>query len=241
MRVLVRSGGEERVKRIFYFVKNIVFVFVKVYTYLYLSFFFIKFMPIGVPKVAFRLPGESVPQWLDIYNRLYRARVIFLGSELDDELANQLVGVMLYLSAENQRKGLFIYINSPGGSVTCGITVYDVMHHVESEVTTICMGIAASMASFILAGGDRGHRIALPHSRVMIHQPQGGMQGQASEVQIEAEEVMRIRRQVGQIYAERTGQSLATIARDMDRDNFMSARDAKNYGLVDQVVRDRAF
>jgi len=198
-------------------------------------------MPIGVPKVAFRLPGESVPQWLDIYNRLYRARVIFLGSELDDELANQLVGVMLYLSAENQRKGLFIYINSPGGSVTCGITVYDVMHHVESEVTTICMGIAASMASFILAGGDRGHRIALPHSRVMIHQPQGGMQGQASEVQIEAEEVMRIRRQVGQIYAERTGQSLATIARDMDRDNFMSAREAKNYGLVDQVVRDRAF
>ena len=103
------------------------------------------------------------------------------------------------------------------------------------------MGIAASMASFILAGGDRGHRIALPHSRVMIHQPQGGMQGQASEVQIEAEEVMRIRRQVGQIYAERTGQSLATIARDMDRDNFMSAREAKNYGLVDQVVRDRAF
>lgn len=198
-------------------------------------------MPIGVPKVAFRLPGESVPQWLDIYNRLYRARVIFLGSELDDELANQLVGVMLYLSAENQRKGLFIYINSPGGSVTCGITVYDVMHHVEADVTTICMGIAASMASFILAGGDRGHRIALPHSRVMIHQPQGGMQGQASEVQIEAEEVMRIRRQVGQIYAERTGQSLSTIARDMDRDNFMSARDAKNYGLVDQVVRDRTF
>lgn len=198
-------------------------------------------MPIGVPKVAFRLPGESVPQWLDIYNRLYRARVIFLGSELDDELANQLVGVMLYLSAENQRKGLFIYINSPGGSVTCGITVYDVMHHVEADVTTICMGIAASMASFILAGGDRGHRIALPHSRVMIHQPQGGMQGQASEVQIEAEEVMRIRRQVGQIYAERTGQTLATIARDMDRDNFMSARDAKNYGLVDQVVRDRTF
>lgn len=198
-------------------------------------------MPIGVPKVAFRLPGESVPQWLDIYNRLYRARVIFLGSELDDELANQIVGVMLYLSAENQGKGLFIYINSPGGSVTCGITVYDVMHHVEAEVTTICMGIAASMASFILAGGDRGHRIALPHSRVMIHQPQGGMQGQASEVQIEAEEVMRIRRQVGQIYAERTGQSLSTIARDMDRDNFMSAREAKNYGLVDQVVRDRTF
>ena len=198
-------------------------------------------MPIGVPKVAFRLPGESVPQWLDIYNRLYRARVIFLGSELDDELANQLVGIMLYLSAENQQKGLFIYINSPGGSVTCGITVYDVMHHVEADVTTICMGIAASMASFILAGGDRGKRIALPHSRVMIHQPQGGMQGQASEVQIEAEEVMRIRRQVGQIYSERTGQSLSTIARDMDRDNFMSAREAKNYGLVDQVVRDKAF
>ena len=194
-------------------------------------------MPIGVPKVAYRLPGEPTPQWVDLYNRLYRERVLFLGSDLDDELANQLVGIMLYLSAEDESKRVFIYINSLGGSVTCGISVYDAMHHIEANVTTICVGIAASMASFILAGGEKGHRIALPHARIMIHQPQGGSQGQASEVTLEAEEVMRIRRQVGGIYAERTGQKLSTIAKDMDRDNFMSAQKAKEYGLVDQVAQ----
>jgi ATP-dependent Clp protease protease subunit len=194
-------------------------------------------MPIGVPKVAYRLPGEPTPQWVDLYNRLYRERVLFLGSDLDDELANQLVGIMLYLSAEDESKRVFIYINSLGGSVTCGISVYDAMHHIEANVTTICVGIAASMASFILAGGEKGHRIALPHARIMIHQPQGGSQGQASEVTLEAEEVMRIRRQVGGIYAERTGQKLSTIAKDMDRDTFMSAHKAKEYGLVDQVAQ----
>jgi ATP-dependent Clp protease protease subunit len=198
-------------------------------------------MPIGVPKVAYRLPGEPSPQWIDLYNRLYRERVLFLGSDLDDELANQLVGIMLYLSAEDETKRLYVYINSPGGSVTCGIAVYDAMQHVNANVTTICVGIAASMASFVLAGGEKGHRIALAHSRVMIHQPQGGSQGQASEVTAEAEEVMRIRRQVGQIYAERTGQKLATIARDMDRDRFMSGREAKDYGLVDQVAQEKAY
>jgi ATP-dependent Clp protease protease subunit len=195
-------------------------------------------MPIGVPKVAYRLPGEPTPQWIDLYNRLYRERVLFLGSDLDDELANQLVGIMIYLSAEDEGKRIFIYINSPGGSVTCGISVYDAMHHIQARVTTLCIGIAASMASFVLAGGERGHRIALPHSRVMIHQPQGGSQGQASEVLSESEEVMRIRRQVGRIYAERTGQSLSRISRDMDRDQFLSAREAKDYGLVDQVAVD---
>ena len=198
-------------------------------------------MPIGVPKVAYRLPGEPAPQWIDLYNRLYRERVLFLGSDLDDELANQLVGIMLYLSAEDESKRLYIYINSPGGSVTCGIAVYDAMQHVSADVTTICVGIAASMASFVLAGGERGHRLALAHARIMIHQPQGGSQGQASEVTAEAEEVMRIRRQVGQIYAERTGQSLTTIARDMDRDRFMSGREAKVYGLVDQVAQQKAY
>jgi ATP-dependent Clp protease protease subunit len=195
-------------------------------------------MPIGVPKVSYRLPGEPTPQWVDLYNRLYRSRVLFLGSDLDDELANQLVGIMLYLSAEDKSQRVFIYINSLGGSVTCGISVYDGMHHIEAGVTTICVGIAASMASFILAGGEKGHRIALPHSRVMIHQPQGGSQGQASEVTREAEEVARIRRQVGSIYAERTGQPLEVIAKDMDRDNFLSAREAKDYGLVDQVAQN---
>jgi ATP-dependent Clp protease protease subunit len=161
-----------------------------------------------------------------------------LGSELDDELANQLVGIMLFLSAEDESKQLYVYINSPGGSVTCGIAVYDAMNYVQSPVTTICVGTAASMASFILAGGDTGKRIALPYSRIMIHQPEGGSQGQASEVLAESEEVMRIRRQVGQIYAQRTGQPLSRISRDMDRDQFLSAEEAKNYGLVDQVAVD---
>ena len=126
-------------------------------------------MPIGVPKVAYRLPGEATPQWVDLYNRLYRERVLFLGSGLDDELANQLNGIMLYLSAEDSSRSLFLYINSPGGSVTAGLSVFDIMNYVQASVTTIGIGFAASMASFILAGGERGSRIALPHCRVMIH------------------------------------------------------------------------
>lgn len=195
-------------------------------------------MPIGVPKVPFRLPGEPSAQWVDLYNRLYRDRVLFLCQELDDELANQLIGIMIFLSAEDKSKGLYIYINSPGGSVTCGIAVYDGMNYAKADVTTICVGTAASMASFVLAGGERGKRIALPHSRIMIHQPEGGNQGQASEVLSEAEEVIRIRREVAKIYAQRTGQSLSKISRDMDRDQFMSAREAKEYGIVDQVAVD---
>lgn len=196
-------------------------------------------MPIGVPKVPFRMPGEASAQWVDLYNRMYRERVLFFCQELDDEFANQLIGIMLYLNAEDANKGLYIYINSPGGSVTCGIAVYDTMNYVKCGVTTICVGTAASMASFVLAGGDRGKRIALPHARIMIHQPEGGSQGQASEVLSESEEVMRIRRQVGRIYAERTGQALNRISRDMDRDQFMSAKEAKEYGLVDQVASDQ--
>ena len=192
-------------------------------------------MPIGVPKVPFRLPGEPSAQWVDLYNRLYRERVLFLCQDLEDELANQLIGIMLYLNAEEKLKDLYIYINSPGGSVTCGIAVYDIMNYINSDVTTLCVGTAASMASFILAGGTRGKRIAFPHSRIMIHQPEGGSQGQASEVLSESEEVIRIRRQVGKIYADRTVQSLSQISRDMDRDQFMSAHEAKEYGLVDHL------
>lgn len=195
-------------------------------------------MPIGVPKVPFRLPGEPTAQWIDLYNRLYRERVLFLCQDLDDELTNQLIGIMLFLNAEEKSKGLYIYINSPGGSVTCGIALYDTMNYVKAEVTTICVGTAASMASFILAGGDIGKRIALPHSRIMIHQPEGGSQGQASEVLSECEEVLRIRHQVGKIYAQRTNQPLSKISRDMDRDQFLSAKEAKEYGLVDQVAVD---
>lgn len=196
-------------------------------------------MPIGVPKVPYRLPGEPAAQWVDLYNCLYRARLLFLCQNLDDELANQLIGIMVYLNAEEESKGIYLYINSPGGSVTCGIGVYDAMNYVKAEVTTICVGTAASMASFVLAGGERGKRIAFPHSRIMIHQPEGGSQGQASQVLSESQEVMRIRRQVAKIYAERTGQSLNRISRDMDRDQFMSAREAKDYGLVDRVAVEK--
>nr|YP_009057877.1 proteolytic subunit 2 of clp protease [Nephroselmis astigmatica]AID67669.1 proteolytic subunit 2 of clp protease [Nephroselmis astigmatica] len=192
-------------------------------------------MPIGVPKVAYRLPGESIPQWVDLYNRLYRERLLFMGQDLDDELANQLVGIMLYLNAEDETQGHYLYINSPGGSVLCGLAVFDIIQYVEAEVTTICVGIAASMASFVLSGGEFGQRIALPHSRVMLHQPEGGSRGQANEIVSEAVEVIRIRQRVAQIYTERTGQDLATIILDMDRDIFMAASAAKQYGVVDQV------
>nr|QHD45119.1 ATP-dependent Clp protease proteolytic subunit [Codium fragile] len=192
-------------------------------------------MPIGVPKVPFRLPGEASAQWIDLYNRLYRERVLFLCQDLDDELANQLIGIMLYLNAEQKTKDLYLYINSPGGSVTCGIAVYDIMNYIKSDVITLCVGTAASMASFILVGGTIGKRIAFPHSRIMIHQPEGGSQGQASEVLSESEEISRIRRQIGQIYAERTKQSLSQISRDLDRDQFLSATESKLYGLIDHL------
>ena len=193
-------------------------------------------MPIGVPKVAYRLPGEAVPQWVDLYNRLYRERVLFLGSALDDELANQLNGIMLYLSAEDSNRRLFLYINSPGGSVTAGLSVFDIMNYVDAAVTTIGIGFAASMASFILAGGERGSRIALPHCRIMIHQPQGGMEGQAFEIVLEKEEIIRLRKLIGRLYVDLTGQSASTVARDLDRDKYLSAREAREYGLVDLVA-----
>ena len=193
-------------------------------------------MPIGVPKVPFRLPGEPSAQWVDLYNRLYRERVLFLCQELDDELANQLIGIMLYLNSEDKNKGLYLYINSPGGSVTCGIAVYDAMNYVQSPVTTICVGTAASMASFILAGGDTGKRIALPYSRIMIHQPLGGTQGQASDIKIHAERIIKMREKLNQIMADNTGQPLEVIERDTERDYFMSAEQAKDYGLIDKVM-----
>jgi len=193
-------------------------------------------MPIGIPKVPFRLPGESSAQWTDLYNRLYRERFLFLGSELDDELANQLVAILLYLNGANEEEPIYLYINSPGGSVICGVAVSDAMNHCLASVSTICVGIAASMASFVLTSGEPGRRIGLPHSRVMIHQPQSGSKGQSSEITNECEEILRIRREVARLYAERTSQSIATIIRDMDRDLYMSAKEAKDYGLLDSVV-----
>ena len=192
-------------------------------------------MPIGVPKVAYRMPGEEAAQWVDLSHRLFRARVLFLCKVLNNELANQLIGVMIYLNAEDETEDLFMYINSPGGSVIGGIGVFDAMNFIEADVTTICAGSAASMASFVLTGGTRGKRLAFPHSRIMIHQPEGGSQGQVSEVILESKEVIRIRKQVVRLYAERTGQNIDKVSKDMDRDQFMSAREAKTYGLVDHI------
>lgn len=182
---------------------------------------------------------EPYTQWIDIYNRLYRERIIFLGKEVDDEIANQIVAVMLYLDSEDPGKDIMLYINSPGGSVTAGMAIYDTMQHIKSDVVTICVGLAASMGSFLLAAGTKGKRLALPHSRIMIHQPSGGTRGQATDIEIEAREILRVRRQLNELYAYHTGQPLEKIERDMDRDFFMSAEEAKNYGLIDRVIEER--
>jgi ATP-dependent Clp protease, protease subunit len=173
---------------------------------------------------------------VDIYNRLYRERIIFLGSEIDDELANQVIGVMLYLDNEDSDKPIYLYINSPGGSVISGLAIYDCMQHIKSEVITINLGLAASMASFILAAGSKGKRLALPSSRTMIHQPMGGAQGQAQDIKVEAGQILRIRDNLVKMYSMMTGQTQDQVVKDLDRDNFMSAYQAMEYGLVDRVL-----
>lgn len=196
----------------------------------------IKMMPIGVPKVAYRVPGSQSADWVDIYNRLYRERIIFLGSEIDDELANQVIGVMLYLDSEDSDKPIYLYINSPGGSVISGLAIYDCMQHIESEVITINLGLAASMASFILTAGSKGKRLALPSSRIMIHQPMGGARGQAEDIKVEARQIMRIRDNLVKMYSMMSGQTTEQITKDLDRDNFLSAQEAVEYGLIDRVL-----
>ncbi|MEO1342441.1 MAG: ATP-dependent Clp protease proteolytic subunit, partial [Cyanobacteria bacterium J06635_13] len=154
-------------------------------------------MPIGIPKVPYQMPGQQYSDWISIYDRLYRERIIFLGRGVNDGLANQIIAIMLYLDSEDPGKPIYLYINSPGGSVTAGLAIYDTMRHIKSEVVTICVGLAASMGAFLLCGGTKGKRLALPHSRIMIHQPSGGMQGrnQATDIDIEAREILRIRDQ----------------------------------------------
>jgi ATP-dependent Clp protease protease subunit len=193
-------------------------------------------MPIGVPKVPYRMPGSPYTDWISIYDRLYRERIIFIGREIDDELANQVVAVMLYLDSEDPTKDIRLYINSPGGTVTAGMAIFDTMQHIKSDVATICVGLAASMGSFLLMAGTKGKRYALPHSRIMIHQPMGGVRGQASDIAIEAKEILRVKKMLNQEYAKRTGMPLEKIERDMERDYFMSATEAKEYGLVDHVI-----
>jgi ATP-dependent Clp protease protease subunit len=175
----------------------------------------------------------------DIYSRLLRERIVFLAGPVTDESANLVVAQLLFLESENPDKDISLYINSPGGSVYAGLAIFDTMRFVQPDVATICTGFAASMGAFLLAAGERGKRFALPNARIMIHQPSGGSQGTAADVEIQAREVLHLREKLNRLFAERTGQDIARVARDSDRDHFMSAAQAVEYGLVDEVLRPR--
>ena len=194
-------------------------------------------MPIGTPSVPYRLPGSQMERWVDIYTRLGVERILFLGSEVNDGIANSLVAQMLYLDADDSSKPIYLYINSPGGSVTAGLAIYDTIQYVKSEVVTICVGLAASMGAFLLAAGTKGNRVALPHSRIMIHQPLGGTsRRQASDIEIEAREILRMKEMLNRSLSDMSGQSFEKIEKDTDRDYFLSAEEAKEYGLIDRVI-----
>ena len=172
----------------------------------------------------------------DIYSRLLKDRIILLGSGIDDNVANSIVAQLLFLAAEDEEKDIYLYINSPGGSITAGMAIYDTMQFIKPKVHTICIGMAASMGAFLLAAGEPGHRYALPNAEVMIHQPLGGAQAQATEIEIAAKRILFLREKLNKILAERTGQTYETLARDTDRDNFMTAEQAKEYGLIDGIM-----
>ncbi len=172
----------------------------------------------------------------DIFSRLLRERIIFLGTPIDDMVANLVVAQMLLLDSENPEKDIMLYINSPGGSVTAGFAIYDTMQHIRSDVSTICLGQAASMGAFLLSSGTKGKRLALPHSRVLIHQPLGGAQGQATDIEIQAAEILRIKKALNEILASNTGQSIKKIEKDTDRDYIMTPEEALEYGMIDKVI-----
>jgi len=175
----------------------------------------------------------------DIYSRLLKERVVFLVGEVNDHMANLVIAQLLFLESENPEKEISLYINSPGGSVSAGMAIYDTMNFIKPQVSTLCIGMAASMGAFLLAAGEKGKRYSLPNSKVMIHQPLGGTQGQATEIEIHAREILKTREQLNKILAERTGQPLEKIERDTERDYYLSADEAQNYGLVDQVIAKR--
>jgi ATP-dependent Clp protease, protease subunit len=172
----------------------------------------------------------------DIYSRLLKDRIIMLGSAIDDNVANSIVAQLLFLEAENPEKDITLYINSPGGSITAGMAIFDTMQYIKANVSTVCIGMAASMGAFLLAAGEKGKRYALPNSEVMIHQPLGGAQGQATEIEIAAKRILFLRDKLNGILSERTGQPIEVIAKDTDRDNFMTAEQAKEYGLIDTII-----
>lgn len=192
---------------------------------------------VGVPIVVEQTArGERS---YDIYSRLLKERIIFLVGPIEDYMANLIVAQLLFLEAENPDKDIHLYINSPGGSVTAGMSIYDTMQFIKPDVSTMCIGQACSMGAFLLAAGTKGKRICLPNARTMIHQPSGGAQGQASDIHIHAQEILKIRERLNQLMAHHTGRSVEEIAADTERDNFMSAEESKNYGLVDQVLSHR--
>ncbi len=176
----------------------------------------------------------------DIYSRLLKERVIFVVGPIEDHMANLVVAQLLYLESENPDKDISLYINSPGGSVTAGLAIYDTMQFIKPDISTLCIGQAASMGAILLAGGEKGKRYCLPHSRVMIHQPLGGYQGQATDIDIHAREILKIREQLNQLLANHTGQTIETIDNDTERDNFMGGEEAVTYGLIDEVLTDRS-
>ena len=173
----------------------------------------------------------------DIYSRLLKDRIIFLGEEINDVTANLVVAQLLFLAAEDPEKDINLYINSPGGSVTAGMAIYDTMQYIAPDVSTICIGMAASMGAFLLAGGAKGKRYALPNAEIMIHQPLGGARGQATDIQIQAEQILKIKEKMNRMLSENTGKDFAQVCLDTERDNYMSAQEAKEYGLVDEVVK----
>jgi ATP-dependent Clp protease protease subunit len=193
---------------------------------------------LGMVPIVIEQSGRGERAY-DIYSRLLRERVIFLVGPVNDQTANLVVAQLLFLESENPDKDISLYINSPGGSVSAGLSIFDTMQFIKPDVSTLCMGMAASMGSFLLMAGAKGKRNALPNSRIMMHQPSGGAQGQASDIEIQAREILKTREQLNRIYAERTGQSIERIAADMERDLWMSPTEALDYGLVDKVIERR--
>lgn len=175
----------------------------------------------------------------DIYSRLLKERIIFLGTPIEDTMASLVIAQLLFLEAEDSDKDIYLYINSPGGIITSGMGIYDTMQYIKPDVATICLGQAASMGAFLLAGGAKGKRSALPNSRIMIHQPMGGAEGQATDIKIQAEEIVRVKKQLNTILSKNTGQTIKKIETDTDRDNYLTSREAKNYGLIDTILTKR--
>jgi ATP-dependent Clp protease, protease subunit len=193
---------------------------------------------LGMVPIVIEQSGRGERAY-DIYSRLLRERIVFLVGEVNDHTANLVVAQLLFLESENPDKEISLYINSPGGSVSAGLSIYDTMQFIKPDISTLCMGMAASMGSFLLMAGAKGKRMALPNSKIMIHQPSGGARGQATDIEIHAREILKTREQLNRIYAERTGQTLDKITADMERDFFMSPTEAKDYGLIDQVIEKR--